>query len=452
MKEYLPSIGIQKGFYYTNNFNNHQRYSSVDNTKKNYNKNYNYLKYNNPFRPKQIINNNNNENNFLKISNENKDDINSFKKNSGKTFYNNNFTNNKKLSNNKIQNNLFSQTYNNYYQKFKDKYSNNNFNSKSHNNIKIIQENRNNNKAHNITIKNFNLFLPDFQNVKYDNNNNNDNKNKIKLAGKTHSYSVSNKENKAIININNNKFNLDNNNNFFSYDKLDNKKSLSTGINKLAIIGYNPDNSNNNPFLLQTKSYTKNRGISQDNRYFKPYKTINLFNRKNNNSSTKRKCPLCHKEIERYKYKFHYNLHPSKIFDWLFLGSYRNAIDKQEIKDLEINYVLNCAVECLESFPAGVKYCHLKINDMPSFKILPFLDKASFFIHQAKVNNGKILVHCQMGISRSTSCVIAYMIRYMGYSSMNALDFIKKKRSIVMPNFGFLQQLMLYEKNNLGTF
>ena len=34
---------------------------------------------------------------------------------------------------------------------------------------------------------------------------------------------------------------------------------------------------------------------------------------------------------------------------------------------------------------------------------------------------------------------------------MNALEFIKKKRPIVMPNFGFLNQLMAYEKNNMGT-
>ena len=88
---------------------------------------------------------------------------------------------------------------------------------------------------------------------------------------------------------------------------------------------------------------------------------------------------------------------------------------------------------------------------MPAFKILPYLERATSFINQAKVNNGIILVHCQMGISRSTSCVIAYMIKYMGYTAMNALEFIKKKRPIVMPNFGFLNQLMAYEKNNMGT-
>jgi hypothetical protein len=33
---------------------------------------------------------------------------------------------------------------------------------------------------------------------------------------------------------------------------------------------------------------------------------------------------------------------------------------------------------------------------------------------------------------------------------MNALQFIKKKRKQVMPNFGFIDQLVQYEKNNLN--
>ena len=35
-------------------------------------------------------------------------------------------------------------------------------------------------------------------------------------------------------------------------------------------------------------------------------------------------------------------------------------------------------------------------------------------------------------------------------TSDHALDFIKKKRTQVMPNFGFIQQLKTYEKNHLG--
>ena len=37
------------------------------------------------------------------------------------------------------------------------------------------------------------------------------------------------------------------------------------------------------------------------------------------------------------------------------------------------------------------------------------------------------------------------MIKYLGYTTINALQFIKTKRPHVMPNFGFLQQLKNYE-------
>ena len=34
----------------------------------------------------------------------------------------------------------------------------------------------------------------------------------------------------------------------------------------------------------------------------------------------------------------------------------------------------------------------------------------------------------------------------MNYSALNALEFIRKKRKIAMPNSGFLKQLINYEK------
>ena len=434
MKEYLPSIDIQKAFNYTNSFQKHQRYSSVDNGKKNILNNFHYSKYNNNYRSKQDLNNKNNyANNFLKIANTNKDEIDSIKNTTAITYYNKSYINKKSINNNK--NDIFPETYHNYYQNYKNikKTPVSNFN-----NIKVIQSN----------TKNLNLFLPDFQ------KKTNNNRQKVGKKGYTQSYSVSNKEIKTNLfnksnstKSNNTVYSVKNNsNNFLNFAKIDIQKIIPKVRDNLTTVGF-VANKSSFPFY-QNKSQNKNRGQSTDNNYLKPYKGNNLFN---NIAPKVKACPLCHREIENYRYRFHVNLHPSKIFNWLFLGSYRNACDKQEIKDIGINYVLNCAIECMESFPAGVKYCHIKLNDLPSFKILPHLEKATSFINQAHINNGIILVHCQLGISRSTSCVIAYMIKYMGYTAMDALDFIKKKRPQVMPNFGFLQQLMNYEKNNIGS-
>ena len=38
------------------------------------------------------------------------------------------------------------------------------------------------------------------------------------------------------------------------------------------------------------------------------------------------------------------------------------------------------------------------------------------------------------------------MIKYLGYTTVTALQYIKTKRPHIMPNFGFLQQLKNYEQ------
>jgi len=140
-------------------------------------------------------------------------------------------------------------------------------------------------------------------------------------------------------------------------------------------------------------------------------------------------------------------LHPSKIFDWLYLGNYRNSKDINALKDLKINYILNCAIECnlKEDLPSDIKYLHIKINDAPYIDITDYFEETNDFILKAKLSGGKILVHCFLGSSRSSTFAIAYMIKYMGYTTMNALNYLKDKRPIVMPNFGFLTQLQKYE-------
>ena len=175
---------------------------------------------------------------------------------------------------------------------------------------------------------------------------------------------------------------------------------------------------------------------------------LNIGNNHYQQHNTK-ECPLCHKTLESYRFTFHYSCHPSQILPWIFLGSYKNASDKEEIRLLNIKYVLNCAIECYSHYSKEIKYLHLKLCDHPNFNILNFLDKAVSFIEEAKNNNSNILIHCQLGISRSTSCLIAYLIKAMNYTTMTALQFIKKKRRIVMPNYGFLEQLIKYEKKNV---
>ena len=172
----------------------------------------------------------------------------------------------------------------------------------------------------------------------------------------------------------------------------------------------------------------------------------NILNETNIENNNKKKCSLCQKYIDIYRFNTHFNLHPSKIFNWLYLGSYQNACNLKDLKDLKINYILNCAAECQNKNYPDIDYYQVKINDFPNFNISLFFKKTNEFINKAKLLGKNILIHCQLGISRSTTCLIAYMIKYMGYTTISALQFIKNKRPHIMPNFGFLQQLKNYEE------
>lgn len=61
-----------------------------------------------------------------------------------------------------------------------------------------------------------------------------------------------------------------------------------------------------------------------------------------------------------------------------------------------------------------------------------------------------LLVHCAMGISRSVSMVISYLINTYRLSYFEALNMVQNKRRIANPNEGFVKQLIRYSYYQLG--
>jgi len=54
------------------------------------------------------------------------------------------------------------------------------------------------------------------------------------------------------------------------------------------------------------------------------------------------------------------------------------------------------------------------------------------------LTRGGVLVHCAAGVSRSSSNVIAYLMRRKKNMSFNeAFNFVKKRRPVICPNYRF---------------
>lgn len=87
----------------------------------------------------------------------------------------------------------------------------------------------------------------------------------------------------------------------------------------------------------------------------------------------------------------------------------------------------------------------IPVNDCISQNLKDYFDEAFEFIDEAKRNNSKVLVHCQAGVSRSPTIVIAYLMRQFGISTNDAFNKVREKRPIISPNIVFMSQLMDYE-------
>ena len=66
-------------------------------------------------------------------------------------------------------------------------------------------------------------------------------------------------------------------------------------------------------------------------------------------------------------------------------------------------------------------------------------------MQQLKPTDSKVLVHCFRGISRSSSTVAAYLMRYQNMSAASAFRMMRHSRYI-NPNSDFQQQLVEFNE------
>ncbi|TFL04549.1 protein-tyrosine phosphatase-like protein [Pterulicium gracile] len=85
------------------------------------------------------------------------------------------------------------------------------------------------------------------------------------------------------------------------------------------------------------------------------------------------------------------------------------------------------------------------LHDELDEDILTDLDGVVDSLRCALLSGQNVLVHCRMGVSRSASIVIAYVIKYFGLSFEAAREFVASKRSKIDPNPTFTQDLRLYQ-------
>ncbi|KAI9510522.1 protein-tyrosine phosphatase-like protein [Russula earlei] len=137
----------------------------------------------------------------------------------------------------------------------------------------------------------------------------------------------------------------------------------------------------------------------------------------------------------------------SKVAPRLYLTCLATARDATQLANLGITHVVS-AIEDAPTFPSShpLRTLHVSVSDYDGEDILSHLPATTSFIRGALAESptNRVLVHCFMGISRSTTVVVAFLIATTNMTPREALAAVRSKRAIVRPNRGFMSQLQEY--------
>lgn len=176
----------------------------------------------------------------------------------------------------------------------------------------------------------------------------------------------------------------------------------------------------------------------------------------------------------------------SQILPNLFLSDALTARWGGTLDRLKITHIISVLEEPI-TFPRTeqpLKLLHISASDDSSTDLLSFMDQTTEFIKEAigtnkrdqgqldltslsataaaaaetidgespmssgpaRAQENRVLVHCLAGMSRSATIVIAYLIATTPMTAGEATEFVRSKRRIVRPNYGFTKQLEQYER------
>ncbi|XP_076020192.1 dual specificity protein phosphatase 4 [Genypterus blacodes] len=142
---------------------------------------------------------------------------------------------------------------------------------------------------------------------------------------------------------------------------------------------------------------------------------------------------------------------PVEILPFLYLGSALHASKKEVLDAIGISALLNVSSDCPNHFEGAYQYKCIPVEDNHKEDISSWFAEAIEFIDSIRDSSGRVLVHCQAGISRSATICLAYLMKRKRVRLDEAFEFVRRRRSIISPNFSFMGQLLQFESQLLAT-
>lgn len=169
----------------------------------------------------------------------------------------------------------------------------------------------------------------------------------------------------------------------------------------------------------------------------------------------------------------------SEITDYLYLSGC-TGLTTDRLEALGITAAVCCIRGITHKFPKTIDYLYIPVEDEDTEDLRSYMPSVFAMIEKhrrrgrrlgtrspssdenAPTNadesatngnlekSGKVLVYCGLGISRSATFVISYLMMYEHMSLLDAYKFVQKRRQIICPNVGFFRQMIEIELELFG--
>ncbi|CAH8547848.1 unnamed protein product [Schistosoma guineensis] len=126
----------------------------------------------------------------------------------------------------------------------------------------------------------------------------------------------------------------------------------------------------------------------------------------------------------------------------ILFGSVDVAQNLNLLNNNNVTHIINLISNIIPNyFPEYFHYLSLIVYDNLTFQLNDILNDCFNFLNIVKQTKGCCFIHCEAGISRSPSIIIAYLMKFYNYSYDNAYNLVNNSRNICI-NVNFKSQLM----------
>eukprot|EP01063_Lacrimia_lanifica_P040084 TRINITY_DN8976_c0_g1_i1.p1 TRINITY_DN8976_c0_g1~~TRINITY_DN8976_c0_g1_i1.p1 ORF type:complete len:926 (+),score=284.21 TRINITY_DN8976_c0_g1_i1:385-2778(+) len=141
----------------------------------------------------------------------------------------------------------------------------------------------------------------------------------------------------------------------------------------------------------------------------------------------------------------------SEVLPFLSVSGHAPAENLEVLILAGVTHVVNTVRMIVGSpFTDHLAYIDYSMMDTPNEDISLAFPHVISVVEKVREKDGRALIHCQQGSSRSCTLILAYMMWADGVGFKEALEALRQRRGVAKPNMGFSARLLMWEKQLRG--